>query len=198
MQPQCDSAGAAPSAHWHRQSVDKGLAVHLSAGESVPEHYDKQNDSRRQRASEHCGRGERRARIGRRLHSAPMAATLHHARELIGTVGSAVCWINHKTTPFDNLYRGMEKESQKISSERRRNRRDRKSAQAKIRALEVSTRDRGGSLRVRRRNKQYSSEPCPDQVTSTTNGRPNRTNQPRELHLFLQYAHGGAVCSFSQ
>ena len=91
--------------------------------------------------------------------------------------GSAVCWINHKTTPFDNLYRGMEKESQKISSERRRNRRDRKSAQAKIRALEVSTRDRGGSLRVRRRNKQYSSEPCPDQVTSTTNGRPNRTNQ---------------------
>ena len=26
---------------------------------------------------------------------------------LIGTVGSAVCWINHKTTPFDNLYRGM-------------------------------------------------------------------------------------------
>ena len=77
MQPQCYSAGAAPSAHWHRQSVDKGLAVHLSAGESVPEHYDKQNDSRRQRASEHCGRGERRARIGRRLHSAPMAATLH-------------------------------------------------------------------------------------------------------------------------
>ena len=39
----------------------------------------------------------------------------HTAREskLIGTVGSAVCWINHKTTPFDNLYRGMEKESRK-------------------------------------------------------------------------------------
>ena len=46
-----------------------------------------------------------------------------HKRDLIGTVGSAVCWINHKTTPFDNLYRGMEKESQKISSERTRNRR---------------------------------------------------------------------------
>ena len=25
---------------------------------------------------------------------------------MIGTGGSAVCWIDHKTTPFDNLYRG--------------------------------------------------------------------------------------------
>ena len=32
---------------------------------------------------------------------------------LIGTGGPSVCWIDHKTTPFDNLYRGMEKESRK-------------------------------------------------------------------------------------
>jgi len=32
---------------------------------------------------------------------------------LIGTVGSSVCWIDQKTTPFDNLYRGKEMESRK-------------------------------------------------------------------------------------
>ena len=31
--------------------------------------------------------------------------------ELIGTGGPAVCWIDHKTTPFANLYQGMEMES---------------------------------------------------------------------------------------
>ena len=35
------------------------------------------------------------------------------ALTLIGTGGPSVCWIDHKTTPFDNLYRGMEKESRK-------------------------------------------------------------------------------------
>ena len=118
MQPQCDSAGAAPSAHWHRQSVDKGLAVHLSAGESVPEHYDKQNDSRRQRASEHCGRGERRARIGRRIHSAPMAATLHricagmlflsawHEFLLLGPIHGR-CWKKNLVSLNESVFVGV-------------------------------------------------------------------------------------------
>ena len=35
------------------------------------------------------------------------------SKNLIGTGGPSVCWIDHKTTPFDNLYRGMEKESRK-------------------------------------------------------------------------------------
>ena len=45
-------------------------------------------------------------------------------RKLIGTGGSAVCWIDHKTTSFDNLYRGKENGIPKISSERTRNRQE--------------------------------------------------------------------------
>ena len=28
--------------------------------------------------------------------------------------GSAVCWINHKTTPFDNLYRGLDRNPENL------------------------------------------------------------------------------------
>src|SRR6056300_319665 len=52
----------------------------------------------------------------------------------------------------------------------------------------VSTQERGGSLRVRRRNKQYSPRPCPDQVTSTRNGRPNRTNQEVVLNTLRTFS----------
>ena len=33
--------------------------------------------------------------------------------DLIGTGGPSVCWIDHKTTSFDNLYRGKEMESRR-------------------------------------------------------------------------------------